>query len=358
MGALSGAGVDPRVGFPRSAGRSAGDAGDHRTLGRASGHERVFSIDWLKAAGIVTVVWIHAIGVPYTPDALSAATFLCSWAVPGFFFASGFLHYRDRPISSEELRRRLGRILPPYLVASVLALVFRATVLGHDDITLGLAAYSVLTAAAFGIYYYVGVLVLALVTIVPILSRWPRLAGPVTILFLALGVASMLLLDPLYRFGGLFWYQRSPFQWWHYLLVGWMAARAWPALARQPAVRCRILGAAAIAIALGVTATCTTPGVCTPVAPLTIALANYAWIAGFVLLFRDVLPVPAAGWLSGATYPIYLYHLFFVETVLRLAPEASLGWRWVAFAAGLTGCAALVATARKLLGAQARVWIG
>ena len=191
---------------------------------------RIYSIDWLKAVGIVTVVWIHSIGVPFTPEALSWSTYLASWAVPGFLFASGFLHYREEPVSADLLRQWARRLLVPYLIASVLALLFRATVLGHHNLTPGLAVYSVLTASAFGLYYYVGVLLLALFTLVPVLARWPRLAAPITILFLALGLCSAFLWDPFYWLGGLFWYQRSPMVWWQYLLVGWMAARYWPAV--------------------------------------------------------------------------------------------------------------------------------
>ena len=87
-------------------------------------------------------------------------------------------------------------------------------------------------------------------------------------------------------------------------------------------------------------------------------IANYAWIAALVLLLRDT-PAPAAVvWLSGATYPIYLYHRFFVESVLHVAPRVTLDWRYGAFVAALAGTVLLVVTARALLGARARLWVG
>ncbi len=316
------------------------------------------SIDWLKAVGIVTVVWIHAIGVPYNPEAVSTATYLVWWAVPGFLFASGFLHHLESPVPATKLAHWGRRLLPPYFVASILALLFRVILLDHRQLTPGLALHALLTGSAFGPYYYVAILLSALFLLVPVVARWPRLAGPLTLLFLGCGAASSRLYDPFWKLGGIYWLQRSPFVWWHYFLMGWMVARWWPRIQRWPASRCRAIGAGCALTAILVTYRCAGPSPCTPFAPLTLLGVNYAWITALVLGLRDVPTPGPVRWLSDATYSIFLYHLFFILAVLHFGSGGSLAWRSAAFVAGLAGTIGLVQLGRRWLGERARVYLG
>ena len=70
----------------------------------------------------------------------------------------------------------------------------------------------------------------------------------------------------------------------------------------------------------------------------------------------------ALRWLSDASYPIYLFHLFFVRAAASrieierrvLEPEKLIA----IWTCGLLGSLAVVWLGRTLLGARSRTWIG
>ena len=88
----------------------------------AAERARVPVIDLLKALAIVTVIWIHAFADPWNLAALQPFVILVSWAVPAFFFASGYLRHTTRPVDIATLGRWLVRLLVPYSIATALAL--------------------------------------------------------------------------------------------------------------------------------------------------------------------------------------------------------------------------------------------
>jgi hypothetical protein len=89
-------------------------------------------IDVLKAVATLTVVWIHTAHGLARPTSvvIYLTTILSGFAVPGFFFAAGFLRWRPSPVPVAAVRRWIMRLLSPYLVASAVWLIARAAYSG------------------------------------------------------------------------------------------------------------------------------------------------------------------------------------------------------------------------------------
>lgn len=314
---------------------------------------RVPVIDLLKAIAIVMVIWIHAFATPWDLAALPLSAILVSWAVPTFFFASGYLRQTTRPVDGATLARWLQRLLVPYAIATVLAVAYRRTVL-HHRLDLGDALFALATGSAWPVYYFVPMLAGAYL-LAGILSRWPRLALP---LFVLVAPVVPCGLDPFPRHLGLFWLFRSPFMWWGYFLLGWLAAERESALATVPVHTRRGVGLVAAAVFVVIATVCLVPGSWRGQVWLPVVTANYAFLVSVFLLAHAAPPHRLLRWLSDASYPLYLYHFFFTSAVrsdlMRLGPLAEPA----AFVAGILGSLGIVVLGRRLLGRWARLALG
>src|SRR5437868_1945350 len=124
--------------------------------------DREYGLDRIKAVAVLFVVAIHSLGLLGRHDTIGVvAPRLMEWAVPAFFFAAGYVRSRTTPYPPGQIRRWLVRLLPTYLIASALAYAARfyfGERLGIRDVALGL-----LTGSAWGIFYFVPLLLTALV---------------------------------------------------------------------------------------------------------------------------------------------------------------------------------------------------
>jgi surface polysaccharide O-acyltransferase-like enzyme len=315
-------------------------------------------IDAIKAAGIVTIVLIHALPPPWDTSATPLERWLhqvTRFGVPGFLLASGFL-YAAAPGGLDTARRRLRRILVPYTIASLLAQLWHAA---HGEASpTGSLWKDLLFASSFGPYYYVFVIVW-LVALTPAIARLPRTALP------AITVALLVAQWGVDAAGawpqGFYWHLRNPLLWWAYFFVGWCLrlerARIEVWLAPR---RAAVVVALAAAVALLTLAGSEAFGL-----PRLIA-RSAAWLDVYaVLAFLGAAAglATAPRWLralSDATYTVYLFHLFFLYAAQQVLGASARGPTSVLlpFAAGLAGSLALVAVSRRLLGARARDWIG
>lgn len=312
---------------------------------------RVPVIDLLKAFAIVMVIWIHATADPWNTAALQPFVILVNWAVPTFFFASGYLRYTTVPVGGATLRRWLVRLLVPYAIATVIAIVYRRHVLHQNTLSL---AFNLLAGTAWPVYYFVPMLASAYV-LAALLSRVPRAALP---LFVVIAPVVPLGLDPFPRFLGLLWLFRSPFLWWGYFLLGWLAASAEPRLARMPASARNGIATVAALVFVGITAVCFLPGSWRGLVWPPIVAANYAFLVSAFLFFHDVRERPLARWLSDASYPIYLYHFFFTSAFRGDLVNVGTLAKPTAFAAGIVGSLGIVLLGRRVLGRRARLLLG
>ncbi len=151
--------------------------------------EKIWFVDLLRVVAAIAVVVIHVLG-PYRdqigqlPDWqwISAITInsLSRWAVPVFIMISGALMLSDqRPFEPVYyIKRRLGKVLVPFLVWSVFYALFSGlTVSGFDSAV----SWSVLkkmpvheTYYHLGFFYYF----IPLYLIVPVIQWWVKKAEP------------------------------------------------------------------------------------------------------------------------------------------------------------------------------------
>lgn len=326
----------------------------------AASEQRFFEVDLLKAVAIVTVVLIHVLRAPWDPGITQLEVWLGSitrFAVPCFLFASGFLYATSSAVGLDKTLRRLRRIGIPYLIASAGAQLFR---IARDEPSVTGAIWSdFLLAASFGPYYYV-LQIFLLVLATPLFAR----LGPRTLVG---WTAAMVLVQLAFDQGWLAplsfqWYLRNPLVWCSYFLLGWVARSHWARLSGAiEAVRWRLLAGSilfvtALAAIIGVGST-------GPGERFAVWLLTYAMLP--LLLVAASAPreaIASVRWLSDASYAIYLFHLFFVLTLvdaLRGAPgELSVLALAGPWAGGLLGSALLVWIARALLGERSRDVVG
>ncbi len=319
---------------------------------------RYASLDFLKASAIVTIVWIHSfqvIGEP-SPAPVQRLAFLARYGVPAFLFASGFLLERGSVRwQSGLLSARLVRILVPYAIASAVAILYRALA-WHVSFSGAQIAFELLTGSACGIYYFVPVLVGALVAVLA-LFRGHIPVLPVFLVFLVGGLLSEM---NVIRLDLWFWNLRNPLRWWGYFFAGWVAAQHVLKIeAAAPAHRRRLAAAllGLTAVSVSVYAAVLVPGWSRAAAVLNY-LAIYGLTLGIFLGSWDLAPGPAVRLLSDATYPVYLYHWFFVDIARRLTIQDMYPRHALSFVLGLAGSFALVSVGRRVLGTYARLVIG
>jgi len=319
---------------------------------------RHVEIDALKAAGIVTVVLIHAMRSPWTPGVSPTEIWLghaTRFAVPAFLFASGFLYARVGPVAPGTTARRLRRVLLPYLVASFLAQAWNSWY-GNPSIG-GSWWKDLLLGSSFGPFYYVFIAT-GLVVATPLLARLPAAAlAPLTAAFVlaqwCVDAATWLLVS-------IEWHLRNPLMWWAFFLVGWVvrlhSAAVWDFVAKwRLALQWGLLAASFVLTLVS--------GLEGEIPRLLVRSAAWLdiWtILGlvFVVASRFRTPPAALRSLSDASYAIYLFHLFFVLAVQDLVPLTPHALTplplFLAWAAGLAGPLVIIVAARAVLGPRAR----
>jgi len=322
-------------------------------------NRRFAEIDALKSIAILTVVLIHSVRSPFKIGVTEfevALGHLTRFAVPAFLMASGFLYAGDRDPTAH-VARRLRRILVPYLLASVVAHGYWRA-LGVNTETRSWLV-DLLLGSSMGHFYYIFVL-FWLVLFTPIFQRLPRAAMAVLTAGLIAAQwwvdAATGILIPL------FWYVRHPLVWWAYFCLGWVVRQHYPVVERWlvswRAIAGVLLGITAIALG----------ALCAREGP-RLLVRTAAWLDVYVIcsfIFcafggRERISRPLR-YLSENSYPIYLFHLFFVYTLARQFPptpfQLSLLPIALPWAAGVLGSIAFIAAMRALLGTRSRDWIG
>lgn len=314
----------------------------------------------MKAIAILVVIYIHSQRLGMGGAVIQALGVVTRFAVATFFFVSGLLLSRQEAIHRSGLARRLLRIVPPYVVASLVAFFFGWIALG-ERLGPSEMGFRLLVGAASGIYYFIPILAGA-ITVSVLLSGFPR---SLAVLGTSLVVASLLvesgylLLDDYGTRGWLFWELRNPLRWWGYFFAGWLSR---PIFARLPTFpRSLRLGVGLAALLLpaaaflhALEAGTMTQGL---VPGTLVILNNYGAILAMALLGSLASGGWLVRWVSEATYPLYLYHFFVIQLVLR-ASLSDLAAIPVAFAVSLVTTSLVVALARRVLGASARVVLG
>jgi len=320
---------------------------------------RYAAIDHLKALAIVAVCVTHALPnvlVASTTPAERIATAMASFHVPAFLFAAGFLATRRGRVDTRSVGAQLKRVLVPYLLASLVAIVL----LRWQVVTLRHVCFWLATGSTIGIYYFVPVLACCLVTL-PVASRLGivPLAGVITALAAYAWLAWQ---DPAWRLvHGFFWSIRdvlTQFYFGHFLL-GVLGARLLPQVRRLHARAAPLCLVAALLAITGFAwlAAGQALAMWAPLARAGYLLGVIALIA--VIVPRGVAPGPVRV-LSEATLTIYLYHYLIYPALLpRLRAALPSGIAVTVMAAcGLALGVAVAWAGRRILGGRSRVLIG
>ncbi len=309
---------------------------------------RNIAIDYLKACAIVTVVWIHAFATldPAPGRAIYILTQLALFAVPSFFFVSGFLYFSPEAITWSQVQARLKRILIPYLAASLFAEVFKAIDEGQRPTAENLLIDLVLGNSLLS-YYFIPVLALA-VLLAMFLSRMPRSVIPLFASFWIMGI-----LSTTHIIGSdLFWKLRSPLHWWGFFLAGWAIAPYWPRIVRASRER-RIELYSFMALATTAYLVFLFRQKYFGYQP-RVAACGYAFIylmiGGILLGSLSLRARRQVFWLSEATYPIYLYHYFVLAPVREALADSPWSAGLASWAAGLAGSILFCIAASRWLG--------
>jgi fucose 4-O-acetylase-like acetyltransferase len=270
-------------------------------------------VDVLKALGIIAVVWIHSflkLGEP-RDEFCARLGFLTRFAVPAFFFVAGFLQAAGpRKSWLQFLKGKSFRLLVPYLVASLLAFVF-SYFWDEKEYSIKNIVCALFVGSADGIYYFIPLLFLAmLVGFYVIPNRY--LLNVVFVTFFMGGILSWLLFLAFREF---FWEIRSPLHWWGFFFFGAVLGKNSESLAKINRVNRDIFGISLLIVA-GIPFLIYTLFFSTDWSRPNVFLQYfmiYFILAGVTLLFWSRKLWMPLVWLSAATYPIYLYHRFFIK---------------------------------------------
>ncbi len=332
---------------------------------KAVGHDEYGAVDWLKALAIIAVVFVHT-GLPLGQQAPLADHVLrgrwVAFHVPTFLFVSGFLYQRASPIDLDVVARRTGRILVPYLIASLIAF---AT--GYADSS-GLKAIicDLLSGAAFGVYYYVFV-ICALLPLIWLFSRMPAawvalfVVGPI-VYFMAFFFEPALRIQTSW-----FWVIRNPIYLVHYFAAGWLCHAYLQQVTEFGQQHQRALIGVFAAMIWGYLFFGGAPEALPPEASERISynmLVRTAYTFSVIALVALVIGKQAAPapirLLSRTSFTVYLYQPFFMEMLLALKPYQLPPVARIFLLAGLALSAgvALALAGRLLLRQRSRILLG
>ena len=322
------------------------------------------SVDYIKAIAIVAVVLTHA-GLRGSDPALTPFEKIIrqSWVgfqVPAFFLVAGFLYHQTNPISGREVARRVLRIVLPYLLASVLAIL-----LGFSrNLDFQSILFDIATGNTIGIYYFV----FALCLCIPFVWLFSRLPAPILWAALVglLGYSTLMAFGYLPRpIQGLFWSVRGLFFTFFlgYFLTGWLVAHHIDSLRTlfipvKKFIGPPLLVGAALYVTLKSQAILadTAPGRAFSFYKIGYTLS----VTGLIVLFTHTLRVPRlVRFLSEASLTIYLYHRLFQFELLPFTSDWSTLARVLSMLlVGLLGASLVAGVGKRVLGHRSRALFG
>jgi peptidoglycan/LPS O-acetylase OafA/YrhL len=311
-------------------------------------------------------VYIHAISTSFEPSNFLGylASDLCRFAVPGLFFAAGFLFDKKINSTGQIIKKKLVRLLPPYLFCSLCIQFLNVPGLSVElkNLDAGQLIYNLIFGNTLGIYYYVfvlfylfaGSLVLRHMPGKWVLGLW--------------GLSALLLLafvKGLIGFGmsSMFLIFRHPFFHLFAYMSGWVFSLYYEtvgSLLKQYRVGVICGSVVLVAIILVFTRMGGNHFSSFPILTqfyiytcVTLLITAGMWIHKFQVGIRFI---------SNASYGIYLLHFPVVRACQSVYPEISAGYSFVyafvAWCAAIAGSILIIFMVQKLSGRYSRYLIG
>jgi surface polysaccharide O-acyltransferase-like enzyme len=123
---------------------------------------RFHEIDVLKCVSILAVVYIHSISTSFSPTNFLGLFFadITRFAVPGLFFAAGFLFDINKVSTGQIIKKKLIRILPPYVFCSLCIqfLNLPGLSVSLENLDAKQLIFNLVFGNTLGIYYFIFVL--------------------------------------------------------------------------------------------------------------------------------------------------------------------------------------------------------
>ena len=337
--------------------------------------ERDYRLDFLRAAAIVGVLIIHSVG-RYAASATQFEHFLCTWfdvlsrpCIAVFLFLAGYLFKADA--DSKYLLRRFERVLIPYLLFSVIALLcqYRLGILSYIVDHPGELVLRIVFANTWPMYYFVFV-ILCLYVIAYMLNRVNAGLGASMCLVLLLfglnlihAAYSQQINEKLLHLDAqafTFYKNRSLILWLPFFFLG--------ALSRRSDLygfvdRHKTLLRASWLLVLGTY----TGLLLLPLGQVNLSGYNSVMgttysVATIFFLFTFHFKSAVCEFLSKISYSIYLSHIFFVYAFVELERRLNAQWPvwfWViSFVVSLAGSLGVYYVAKGLLGSRSRMLVG
>lgn len=329
---------------------------------------RDLSFDAFRGLAIIAVVAIHAIylgGSAYKPGFLHYRQLL-NFAVPAFFFMSGYWSSKN-PIKSLEdykvfLTRRLSRLLVPYLFWSSILLGY--SVIKTGDINGYKTIFRLLTGGACMGYYFV-IPLAQLYIITPLLQYINRkLYGYGLILVLIFNIASLLVLY-LSRLFNVIWHLpiALPFYSWiiYYEIGLFMGDRDKEVLTAKKMRLCilsaiLVSGLISVLEAAIILSKYDNPNFATSAAKYSSFLYSVCVIFGFLFGREYFRHLPRLLSTIGCySFGIYLIHVIILGQVVNISQKFNVIYSFqplyqlMLVVVTISICLALISTTRKLL---------
>jgi peptidoglycan/LPS O-acetylase OafA/YrhL len=326
---------------------------------------RYLEIDFLKCVCILTVVYIHSISTSFSPGNFLGylAGDITRFAVPGLFFASGFLFDKKKYTTKEILWKKFLRLIPPYLFCSICFQVIDAPGLtvARNDLNSCDFLKNIVFGNTFGIYYFV--FVLFYLFALSIFFR--RLSKKVVLLVWVFSFFVLFLFFKglIARTESMFWFFRHPFIYLFYYLSGWIFSLYYHSIVsclKKYYYKIIICGFGIITTLLFYTRICGNDFYDFPVVSQFFIILSVFVIVGLGVPRRKSAS-PKIVFLSKNSYGIYLLHFPIVRYCQFMYPEASSNYSIysiVFWSLGLSVSVLLILAIKRIAGKRSIYLIG
>jgi len=319
----------------------------------------------LKCVCILTVVYIHSISASFHLQSFSGnlARDLTRFAVPGLLFAAGFLFDKKKDTTGQILKKKLVRLLPPYLFCSLCIqfLDLPGLFVSLENLDARQLIFNLFFGSTLGIYYFVFVLLyLYIFSLVlrKIPDKWILVIWGISICLTL--VFAIKVFTPDYPF---FRYVRHPFV--HSLpyLTGWIFFLYYEAISEFVKKNVRVIVFTCIILDVIILAYSRMDGGCLISFPTLTQFQIYISIALLLIIGMTTMKLQKGiQFVSDCSYGIYLLHFPIVRACQLVFPEGfqnySFMFAFLAWCAGTAGSILLIYGVRKLSGQNSRYLVG